>query len=87
MPDDDPNKAIHMSIDPKTATIVVDQDPTFQRYLTKEGGLIVRLDKALYGCIQSAGLWNDEITRTLVRLGFEPNPRDRCVFNAMENGV
>jgi Reverse transcriptase (RNA-dependent DNA polymerase) len=87
MPDDDLNKAIHMSIDSRTAAIVVEQDPTFKRYLTKEGGLIVRLDKALYGCIQSARLWNDEITRTLVGLGFEPNPRDRCVFNAMENGV
>ena len=63
MPDNDPNKAIHMSIDSRTATIVVEQDPTFKRYLTKEGGLIVRLDKALYGCIQYARLWNDRVQR------------------------
>ena len=86
-PDDDPAKTIHMAIDPRTAAIVVEQDPTFQQYLTKEGGLIVRLDKALYSCIHSARLWNDEITNTLVRLGFEPNPRNKCVFNATEDGV
>ena len=87
MPTSDPERTIHMSIDPRTAAIVMEQDASFKQYRTRDGGLIVRLDKALYGCIESARLWNDEITSKLVSLGFEPNPRDKCVFNKLEKGV
>ena len=41
----------------------------------------MRLDKALYGCIESAKLWYNEIAGTLGRNGFMANPRDICVFN------
>ena len=44
------------------------------------------LDKALYGCIESARLWNDEISSMLTSLGFIANPRDRCVFNKVVRG-
>lgn len=41
----------------------------------------MRLDKALYGCIESAKLWYNEIAGTLRSNGFTANPRDICVFN------
>ena len=41
----------------------------------------MRLDKALYGCIESAKLWYNEIAGTLGRNGFTANPQDICVFN------
>ena len=81
MPTDDPSKRIHMTIDPVTA-----QEPTFKSYLTRDGSLLVALDKALYGCIESARLWNDEISSKLSSLGFSANPRDKCVFNMHVRG-
>ena len=44
------------------------------------GKIIVRLKKALYGCVQSAVLWYNELKSTLVRIGFKENPYDVCSF-------
>ena len=53
----------------------------------KRGTIIVELDKALYGCIQSARAWYDTFSKALSTLGFMINERDPCVFNmADENG-
>jgi hypothetical protein len=43
--------------------------------------MIVRLDKALYGCMESAKLWYDELCGTLLDLGYACNAVDQCVFN------
>jgi hypothetical protein len=40
----------------------------------------------LYGCIESARLWNTEISGTLKSWGFIPNPRDPCVMNKIVKG-
>ena len=56
-------------------------DPTYIPYLDKKGCLTVLLVKALYGCVESAKLWNEELTETLVKAGFVPNPEDPCLFN------
>ena len=86
MPTDDPSKRIHMTIDPVIARIIITKEPSFQAFVTRDGGLLVALDKALYGCIESARLWNDEISSKLSSYGFTANPRDRCVFNSVVRG-
>ena len=48
--------------------------------------IYVRLNKALYGCVQSALLWYNNLAATLVNLGFEINPYDPCVANKVING-
>ena len=47
----------------------------------ENGKLLVKLDRALYGCIQSAKLWYDKLTATLRNIGFEHNHVDPCVMN------
>ena len=37
--------------------------------------------RALYGCLESALLWYDLYSSTLVKHGFKINPYDRCVTN------
>lgn len=44
------------------------------------------LDKALYGCIESARLFYDNISKVLLDFGFEKNPYDHCVFNRYFTG-
>ena len=41
----------------------------------------IQLDKALYGCVQSALLWYESYSSTLKDIGFELNPYDMCVAN------
>jgi hypothetical protein len=47
----------------------------------KNGNIQVRLNKALYGCIESAKLCYEEIAGSLKSNGFTANLRDTCIFN------
>ena len=48
----------------------------------------MKLNKALYGCVESAALWYEDLSRTMRSLGYETNAVDVCVFNARDkNGV
>ena len=80
MPMDKPDKILHMYIDKNMADAIIKQDISFLRYRRHSGGLVVRLDKALYGCIEFAKIWYNEIAGTLRSNGFTVNPRDICVF-------
>jgi hypothetical protein len=81
MPMDKPDKILHMYIDKNVTDVIIKQDKSFASFRRHNGGLVVRLDKALYGCIESAKLWYNEIAGTLRSNGFTANPRDICVFN------
>ena len=64
-------------------------DPTLEAFVTYENGkkvLYVQLDKALYGCVQSALLWYELYSETLKDMGFILNPYDLCVANAEIDG-
>ena len=60
-------------------------DPSYHEFVevNKNGNkeVTVKLNKALYGCVQSARLWYNTLSKYLKSIGFEPNPVDRCVFN------
>ena len=57
-------------------------DSTYFKYHTDNGCLVVKLKKALYGCIQNALL-----SSFLVSKNFVVNPYDECVFNKDYAGV
>ena len=64
-------------------------DEKYKKYVVEENGikvLYVRLNKALYGCVQSALLWYELFANTLKEMGFELNPYDPCVANKIING-
>jgi len=66
-----------------------DLDESLKKFVTKENGkdtLYVQLDKALYGCVQSALLWYELYLTTLKSFGFVLNPYDSCVANADIDG-
>ena len=46
--------------------------------------VVVELKEALYGCVESAKLWYDEISSDLTQLGYKVNPSDICVLNRTE---
>ena len=80
---------VHMKIVGKEVELFCEIDPTLAKYVTIEKGkkvLYVKLDKALYGCVQSALLWYELYSNTLKDMGFELNPYDLCVANANIDG-
>jgi Reverse transcriptase (RNA-dependent DNA polymerase) len=82
----DMEKEVFMRISPQVARILCGVRPEYKQFLMKNGGLVVRLKKALYGCLESANLWYKDLSQTLMGLGFKPNLKQRCVFNTMRNG-
>ena len=64
--------------DPILTKLIIDVDSTYKKYVGISGKLTVRLDKALYGCIESVKLWYDLISSKLLGLGFIQNPYDNA---------
>ena len=73
-----------MKLDKLISHILVKVDPTVKPYLDERGEVLVKLNKALYGCVQSALQWYKEISGYLVSIGFQINRMDPCVFNKMD---
>jgi len=55
--------------------------PEYKQFLLRDGSLIVALDKAMYGCLESAKLLYNHIHKTFLDDGFTQNEYDPCVFN------
>jgi hypothetical protein len=76
-----------MELDSLLTSILAKIAPEIVPYIDKRTGkLIVKLDRALYGCVQSAKLWYLTIKGYLEELGFVANTVDPCVLNKMING-
>jgi hypothetical protein len=74
-----------MELDRTLSNIVKRILPEVEQFV-ENGKLVVRLDRALYGCVQSAKLWFEKLTNILKGMGFVPNEVDPCVMNVMRNG-
>lgn len=78
-----------MKITGKEIDLFLEIDPSLAEFVVIENGqrvLYVQLDKALYGCVQSALLWYELYSTTLKDMGFVLNPYDLCVANSTING-
>ena len=78
--------AVKMILSKEVSTILCEISNEFKVYPRANGTILVQLEKALYGCIQSAVLWDDELSNTLKDLGYKKNPYDTCVFNKVRDG-
>ena len=60
--------------------------PEFKEFVDDKGRILVQIEKALYGLVQSDKLWFDTLAGVLNRNGFKCNLIDPCVFNKTVNG-
>ena len=72
---------IHMRLDRNMTNMMIKLAPGYSEYVNNKGCAVVRLDKALYGCVESAALWYENLRDGLAELGYLPNAHDVCVFN------
>ena len=75
------NADVFVYLSKEMASVVCEVDPSYSNFLEPNGQLLVKLDKALYGCIESSKLWYEHFKGTLESLGYVANPLDPCVFN------
>ena len=73
-------KTVHMKLEGKMAELLTKIDPKiYWKYVTNERGrtaLYVELKKSLYGMLQAALLFWQNLTPILQEWGFEINPYD-----------
>ena len=77
---------VRMRLDPLISAIIAQLDLVYEQFVEPDGSIVVELDKALYGCVESARLWYDHISATLTGIGFVKNQHDICVFNLQKDG-
>jgi hypothetical protein len=72
------------------AEVIMKLDPKkYKKYVVQEGGhdaIYMKLTKALYGTLQAALLFWQNLSSKLQEWGFEINPYDLCVANKEING-
>ena len=88
LPNED-GKRILSKIKGEFVDLMCEVNPDFKKYVIYKNGIKVLyliILRALYGCIQSALLWYNLYSSTLVKEGFTINPYDKCVANKVING-
>ena len=83
-------ETVHVKLEGLMARIMVEIDPkNYEPCLVTENGkptLYIELDKALYGTVQAAMLFWENLSSLLIKWGFKINPYDACVANKTING-
>jgi hypothetical protein len=75
-----------MEIDEKMSILISYLYPESYEKFIHRGKIYVILKRALYGCIESAKLFYEDLSSKLIKFGFKPNPYDACIFNKMAQG-
>jgi dihydroxyacetone kinase DhaKLM complex PTS-EIIA-like component DhaM len=71
---------VHMRLDRTMSELMTRLRPSYAKYMDRTGCVTVMLDRALYGCVESAALWYDNLRDTMYSLGYHRNPYEMCVF-------
>jgi hypothetical protein len=78
---------VFMRLDKRNTDILKSIHPSYADYVDSKDSLVVKLDKALYGCIEAAKLWHDNFVSTIEEYGFIKNMLDPCVLNCYKKGI
>jgi hypothetical protein len=74
-----------VKMDGELAEAFIELNPGFE--VDEHGVLFLQCDKALYGHIEAARLFYDELDNSLQnKMGFQQNQYDPCVYNKTTNG-
>ena len=78
------DKEVYLKVYKLLTSILSQIDPSIEPFVDEKGESVFRLNRALYGCVQSAVQWHKEITGFLVSIGFSSNAMDPCVHNKIQ---
>ena len=78
---------VHMKLDKTMSEYLIGLDGSYAKFRDEHGTITVLLKKALYGCVESAALWYENLHATLRDMGYVRNNCDICVFNRSKGGT
>ena len=80
----DMTSEVYMILNRQLSEIIITLDPSYNNFINPKGEILVKLDKALYGCVESGRLWYNEVSSHLQSLDFIQSEVDSCVFYKKE---
>ena len=57
----------------------------WKNYLRRDGKILVKLDKIMYGFKEAAYWWNVMLTKVFLENGYQQMSKDKCVFVKCEH--
>ena len=79
-------RKVIVKLDKHITKMLTKLKPDYESFVGDDGELFVELDKAMYGCIESARLWFEHLRNVLVNdMGFSQNVYDQCTFNKTDD--
>lgn len=72
---------VYMRLDPTMSGVLTELENGYREYMDGRGNIVVRLLKALYGCVESTSLWYNNLTEALTDAGYTRNEYEICVYN------
>lgn len=73
--------SIRVVLDKINAMLLCQIRPEYEQFRMPDGGMVLQLNRALYGLVQSARLWYNRFSKVLKDHSFLPNAVDGCVWN------
>jgi len=71
---------VHIRMQKDLVKVLIDLYPHYQPFVRADGSMILRVKKALYGLIESAMLWYENLKSTLLSLGYVNLESDQGMF-------
>jgi hypothetical protein len=62
---------VFMRINKYLTNVLTSIDPSYKKFVNANGTCVVKMKKALYGCVESAKLWYRNISNALINLGYK----------------
>ena len=73
-------KAVYIVADRHTTSLIVEALPEYADYVRPNGTMILKVEKAMYGLVESAWLWYRELEKHFIGLGYTVSSSDRGLF-------
>jgi len=71
---------VHVRLNKVQTRLMCKVDPGWKDFVLDNGTSIALCEKALYGLVESGGLWNEDADTELKNLGFKQSKYDPCVY-------
>jgi hypothetical protein len=72
-------KDIYIKLGKELTALYVQARPDFVKYVSNDGSMLLKAEKAMYGCVQSSYLWQEMLKSKLLSMGFRISAYDQCL--------
>ena len=73
-------RPVHIIADRYTTSLITEAMPEYKSFVRTNGTMILKVETAMYGLVESAWLWYKELERHLTGLGYTVSSSDRGLF-------